>query len=846
MSYTSMRAVFVFISIATIGVLSVAVSPAYADLDINDPMTWLVKSVCADAKDHATSADPYYGCPAGTSLRKLRVGEPLPYHNVHAHGQLQQHDTFPISSPSGTLVLAPFDFPPMDTYNLYQGSDGYDIYRIQGNWVTALNTSDGGGYGTTFFSSGCTVGGGWNFFPKTNFLSAGQSTDKISGVYWEQSGSSFPGACPSGYSDSLNSWQLVKGYAFGVIGKPTKTMDAIVSTHGYEPNDIAGFKQHGHLEVFYFTKEYGITRWEVWTPTDQNPTKTSDCTVPTTSTYQGITFVISACRDWSTVTPVTSSAIPLWPIPNMNLLSYPHFDNGGFDDSTQNLQLWHRFGKSPAGNLINWSTRNSTVASDQRYSSTGVRYLSVNCGAGSDGQCGTGGSQAIYQDLPISMFSNTTYGYGVSIRSEGGTGTFQAALQEIDSSGHVIWQDVAQDTHITSDNGPDQNPDQPKSVYLSSKFVGKTVTIPILSGAVKIRFLMLPINSPTFDILTSWLAPYPVASYTVTPVTQAGNDSSFVSQQVPSTMTAGQSYPITITLKNTGTTTWTSASNYRLGAITPLDNFIWGKNRVNLQSSVAPASNAVFSFSVTAPTTTGNYTFQWRMVQEAVQWFGTSTPGVQISVVSAIPSTPSAIVASSVSNTQSTLSWTASIGGVAPVSYRVYRNGSAVATTTTNTYADSGLQPATVYSYSVSAIDAAGHTTPQSNQISVITSPFATSSLAINGRISTIAAMNIRANSSITATILGTAPKGTLGTIIAGPASANGYIWWKISYDTGTTGWSIAPYLSILYTTTSPLGSQKTVPETTIAALWEQIDALLHRINLLQQTASVGASQTTY
>jgi len=42
-----------------------------------------------------------------------------------------------------------------------------------------------------------------------------------------------------------------------------------MSIHGFEPNDIPGFKQHGHLEVFYFTKEYGITRWEVWTPIDQ-------------------------------------------------------------------------------------------------------------------------------------------------------------------------------------------------------------------------------------------------------------------------------------------------------------------------------------------------------------------------------------------------------------------------------------------------------------------------------------------------------------------------------------------------------------------------------------------------
>ena len=498
----------------TVNVTAAPKGPTVATLDSNDPMNWLVKSVCVNASGNLLTADPYGGCPAGATIRKLKVGEPLPYHNLHNINQLQQHDTIPMPDPStgGTMVVMPFDFPPFNIYNLYEGSDGYDIYRVQGNWVTAPNTQDGGGYGTTFFSSGCTVGGGWNFFPASGFLSGGQSTDQIQGVYWEQGGQSFPGSCPTGYGSSLNSWQLQKGMTFGVVGKPTKTTDTMESIHGFEPSDIAGFKQHGHLEVFYFTKEYGITRWEVWTPTDQSPTKTADCVEPNTVSYQGVNFVVSSCRDWSTVTPATSAVIPVWPIPNLNLLKYAHFD-GGFDDSTTNLQLWHRFGKSPAGNLINWSLLNSTVASDKRYNAAGVRYLATNCGAGADSQCGSSGSQAIYQDMPISMFSkNATYGYGVNIRTVSGTGAFQAAIQEIDGSGKVLWQDVAQDTNITSDNGPDQQADQSQSVFLSSKFVFHVVQVPVLPGAIKIRFLMIPITAHTFDVLNAWLAPWPVAN----------------------------------------------------------------------------------------------------------------------------------------------------------------------------------------------------------------------------------------------------------------------------------------------------------------------------------------------
>jgi len=38
---------------------------------------------------------------------------------------------------------------------------------------------------------------------------------------------------------------------------------------------------------------------------------------------------------------------------------------------------------------------------------------------------------------------------------------------------------------------------------------------------------------------------------------------------------------------------------------------------------------------------------------------------------------------------------------------------------------------------------------------------------------------------------LGYAPAGALGTVIGGPSEADGYIWWKIQYDAGFTGWSV-------------------------------------------------------
>ncbi|GEM_PF-3106497 len=109
------------------------------------------------------------------------------------------------------------------------------------------------------------------------------------------------------------------------------------------------------------------------------------------------------------------------------------------------------------------------------------------------------------------------------------------------------------------------------------------------------------------------------------------NDAGFVSQTVTTPMTAGQSYSVSVTMQNTGTTTW-SPGTYKLGSQNPQDNTTWGTNRINLQSSVAPNANAAFTFNVTAPTTPGTYNFQWRMLQEGVGFFGTASTNVAVTV----------------------------------------------------------------------------------------------------------------------------------------------------------------------------------------------------------------------
>jgi thermolysin len=109
------------------------------------------------------------------------------------------------------------------------------------------------------------------------------------------------------------------------------------------------------------------------------------------------------------------------------------------------------------------------------------------------------------------------------------------------------------------------------------------------------------------------------------------NNATFVSQSVPTSMTVGQSYSVSVTMNNSGNTTWTPGS-YRLGSQNPQDNTTWGTHRVDLPSSVAPGQNVTFYFTVTAPSIASSYNFQWRMIQEGVQWFGDYTPNVIVTV----------------------------------------------------------------------------------------------------------------------------------------------------------------------------------------------------------------------
>jgi hypothetical protein len=482
-----------------------------AALNQNDPMTWLIKSVCVNAQNQELSVDPYGGCPAGDTIRKLNVGDGLPYYNYALGGIWSD---FPFTGLDGHEYVLRFTEPyPAPSDRAFQYGDGqFDVYGVNINndgWVSAPNTQDNYTYGGTFFGPNCEVGGGWGLFPAANFLSTG-FTHLMAGdiAAYYQNGQSFPGTCPPLVGTIGDGWSYQKNFAFGAAGQPPKYMDTIIAYHGYSSG--TSFQQHNIMEVFYFTREYGITRYEQWTPIQQNPVKdTRECNNPDTVTYQGQVFVITDCADFSETAPAAPPfAVPVAPVPNVNLLKYPNFD-AAFKNS------WIGGGADGQGNQLVWNLSTSKTYYDTRSrNGQGVNYIQLACGNPSvSGSCNANPwGEFIAQDIPAASFTNgSTYGYGVAVKTESGSGTIGLTIQELDATKTHVLGYVTKTETVTPESGYDPNGNS-ASVYLPATFVYSTFKLNLAPGTAYLRFVVAP-QTPKiyFDVSYAWFAPWPVA-----------------------------------------------------------------------------------------------------------------------------------------------------------------------------------------------------------------------------------------------------------------------------------------------------------------------------------------------
>ncbi|WP_363796440.1 RHS repeat-associated core domain-containing protein [Lysobacter firmicutimachus] len=130
---------------------------------------------------------------------------------------------------------------------------------------------------------------------------------------------------------------------------------------------------------------------------------------------------------------------------------------------------------------------------------------------------------------------------------------------------------------------------------------------------------------------------------TVNPPPALYNEAEFVSQtfsDTSPTMYSGETRTLSVQMRNTGTTTWSSSRAYALGSQNPRDNGNWGMGRVYLPHDVAPGQTVAFNMTLTAPQVSSRmvgYYVQWRMVQDGVEWFGQQTTAQHV-YVNPVPS----------------------------------------------------------------------------------------------------------------------------------------------------------------------------------------------------------------
>jgi len=214
-------------------------------------------------------------------------------------------------------------------------------------------------------------------------------------------------------------------------------------------------------------------------------------------------------------------------------------------------------------------------------------------------------------DMPSSMVAGQSYTVDITAQNTGSYAWTAATGFRLGAAG-------------------DRDPFGPARIFLDpsdsigqgqSKIFAFTVTAPAVPGSYSV----------TWQMLREGVAWFGAGSPSTVSVTARINAASIVANDIPTTMTAGQSYTAHVTVQNTGTSTWASSADYKLGAVGDSDPFAYPRVLLDPGDSIGPGQSKTFAFTMTAPSSAGSYVTDWRMLREGVAWFG-QTLTVQVTV----------------------------------------------------------------------------------------------------------------------------------------------------------------------------------------------------------------------
>lgn len=279
-----------------------------------------------------------------------------------------------------------------------------------------------------------------------------------------------------------------------------------------------------------------------------------------------------------------------------------------------------------------------------------------------------------------------------------------------------------------ADTIPPTVPGNPQAVATSTTTISLTWTgssdnIAVTGYRVQRGGVTVAANVTGTTFGDTGLTPNTAYSYTVSAVDAAGNRSgesataSATTMAVPDTMppTVPANVVATPTSSTTVSLTW-SASTDNVAVTT----YRVRRGGVTIAANVAGTSfddsnltpSTAYSYTVSAVDGAGN-----RSAESAAA--PATTPAFADTIAPTVPTNLAAVAASA---TTVNLTWTASTDAIGVASYRVQRDGVVIASSVTGTsFSDTGRTQNTTYSYTVSAVDAAGNRSVESGAAQVTT-----------------------------------------------------------------------------------------------------------------------------